>query len=154
MAVTIDGTAGVTIPSTGGLSGVGSNSVQSFLAADVPLGTAGGSFVSGPNTGSVGASGQVWQITAVAMVNNTNNSAAFEIAIYNGSTYIANVQDTVWSANSTGVTTITATVTLTGATTFTLRARALADNNSNLKTTGAATGAANKATSITATRLS
>lgn len=139
---------------TGVLTGVGSNSATTFLGADVALGTAGGAFVNGPNTGSIGASGQVWLIIAVGNFNNTVNAALYEMAIFNGSVYIADSEDIVAGANGYSTTTIAAVVTLSAATTFTLRARALTENNTLLKTTGGASGIANKATSITAVRLS
>lgn len=154
ISISATGVPTITTPTISGvMTGVGSNSVTTFLGADVALGTAGGSFVSGPNTGSIGSNGEIWLIMAVACVNNTNNSALYEVALYNGSAYIANSEDTVCLSTAYSVTTIMAVVTLTAATTYTLRARAITDNFSNLKTTGGTSGVANKATSITAVRL-
>lgn len=124
-----------------------------FLGVDVPLGAAG--FVNGPNTGSIGAAGWVVLVIATGNLLNTDSVGHnHEIGIFNGSAYIAN--SAVFNgANSTSVQiAVSAVVTLSGATTFTLRAHDIgASSTGTLKTTGVATGASNVATSITYVRI-
>lgn len=123
-----------------------------FLGADVALNNV-ANFFSGPNTGSIGASGQVWQITAVATLDDTAGAAAVELAIFDGSVYIANSVTTIPFASGRSMGAVTVVVTLSAATTFTLRAKDLNSASGFIRTTSNATGVANKATSITAVRL-
>lgn len=136
---------------SGVLTGVGSQSATTFLGpASVQLATY-GTVYDIINTGSIGANGQVWQITFIAAIYNTATSDFVEAAIYNGSTYIANYGGyTVGTQGQCLV--VTKVVTLTGATTFTGRAKA-GNTNSYIVTTGNATLASNVSTSITAVRL-
>lgn len=124
-----------------------------FLGSDVGLGTA-AAFLDGPNTGSTGANGQTWLIISVAaLANATGSSANMEAAIFNGSVYIANSSAFFFNTETKEII-IMAVVSLSAATTFTLRARnANGLTGATLLTTGQATGVANKATSITAVRL-
>lgn len=122
-----------------------------FLGSDQAMTVAGG-FVNGPNTGSVGADGQMWLIMAVAAAADASGAANnWEIGIFNGTTYVANPPGTL-PTNSTGDLTAVVIVALSAATTFTLRAK-VQTGNGTLLTTGIASGIANKATSITAVRL-
>jgi hypothetical protein len=131
---------------------VGSSSVQSFLGANVNLNNT-ANFFDGPNTGSIGANGQKWLIIAQGTVYDSATASAQEIAIWNGSAYLANASVTTAAANFGSAIVTIALVTLTGATTFTLRARSQSTTTGVLATTLNATGVANKATSITAVRL-
>lgn len=133
--------AGVAIANTG---------ATTFLANDVALNNV-SNFFSGPNTGSIGASGQTWLIMGTACIGDSG-AANVEAAIFDGTNYIADTSALV-AAGLTLAITVSAVVTLTGATTFTLRAKDLNNTTGTLKTTGAASGVANKATSITAVRL-
>lgn len=135
-------------PPAGAITNTGTTT---FLAADVALNNV-ANFFDGPNTGSIGANGQTWQITAVGTVVCPGAAATGEIAIFNGSAYVAASAGVAPAAGFPVIVTITAAVVLTGAATFTLRAKSN-QATSVLNTTGAATAIANKATSITAVRL-
>lgn len=107
---------------SGLFTGVGSQSVISYLGGNVNL-VAGNTFYDGPNTGSIGANGQIWLIIASGTINNAASAVNGEITIWNGSTYLtAGQMFTTGAATFTGSSTCMAVVTLTGATTFTLRA--------------------------------
>lgn len=124
-----------------------------FLGSDVAYGT-NTTFQSGPNTGSIGANGQIWFVIGTAQqTNSTGGSSNVETAIFDGTSYITNDVNLLFNLETKSCT-VMAVVTLSAATTFTLRGR----NNSgvsgaSMQTTGAATGVANKASSITAIRL-
>ncbi len=124
-----------------------------FLAADVNLNNTSNWF-SGPNTGSIGASGQVWLISAFATMIDTAGIAQFELGIFNGSTYLTDLANTSAGASAYLSMASAVVVTLSGATTFTARARDNSSTSGVLKTTGAGNGASNVATSITAIRIS
>jgi hypothetical protein len=129
-----------------------SQSATTFLAGgDISL-TNPANFFSGPNTGSIGATGQTWLIMATAVLADTGASATLEAAIYNGSAYIADITCVAVPANQTIAVPLTAVVTLTGATTFTLQAKDQSNATGLMRANGSI--AANKATSITAIRLS
>jgi hypothetical protein len=132
----------------------GANSVTVFLAADLVYGTS-TAFQDGPNTGAIGAAGQIWAIGATAQNGNaTGANANIETAIFNGSVYIANDNNLLFNAEAKTTTLAPVIVTLTGPTTFTLRGRnASGAAGSMMQTTGVATGVANKASYITAIRL-
>lgn len=136
----------------GVFTGVGSQSVQSFAGAVVTVPTI-GAFANGPNTGSIGASGQVWKITGeVTYVNSSGGNMTATIDLYDGT----NSLTTKTGAAATGFSiplTVSRIVTLTGATTFTVRATDNVGGNLGYMATSASYGAANKATSITAERL-
>lgn len=121
-----------------------------FLGADVPV-TVAGTFVNGPNTGSIGANGQTWLIMACLTYNAGTNVQAWA-RIHNGTSAIIDTDVN----NASGFTTasLAIVVALSAATTFTLQAT---DNGGAstgaMKTTAGANGTANKGTSITAVRL-
>ena len=133
-----------------GATGPGFGGATTFLGADVALNNT-ANFFDGPNTGSIGANGQIWLIIGVVSLVSTVG-ANVEAGIFNGTAYIANSAGTV-AGNFYLPITVCAVVTLTAAMTFTLRAKDSSNVNGTLLTTGVATGAANKATSITAIRL-
>jgi hypothetical protein len=132
--------------------GVATGVGTTFLGADVNLNNT-ANFFSGPNTGSIGASGQVWLIIGTATFTDTAGGATCEAAIFDGTNYIANSATRLPSANVNGTVTVQKVVTLTGATTFTLRGKDVTSTSGVLVTTGLTTGVANAATSITAIRL-
>lgn len=124
-----------------------------FLAADVNLNNT-ANFFDGPNTGSVGANGQTWLLTAVANINDTAGAAHVEAAIFNGTTYIAADTATISAAGYYITITLSVIVSLSAATTFTLRAKDQSRTTGTLLTTGLSTAVSNKTTYITAIRLS
>jgi hypothetical protein len=137
---------------TRSVAAITNTGATTFLGADVALNNV-ANFFNGPNTGSIGASGQVWLIIGVAQLTDTAGIAALEAAIFDGTNYIANSVGQNFAASARVPVTICAVVTLSGATTFTLRAKDPTSVSGVLKTTDAASGVANKATSITAVRL-
>jgi len=150
-AQSVVGNGGISLFPNSSIDLSGQN-VTAFLGANVNLNVT-ANFFDGPTTGSIGAAGQVWLIIVTACVYDTVASSAQEIAIWNGSAYVANVSATTAGANLVQNLTTNAIVTLSGATTFTLRARSQTTTTGLLATTANATGVANKATSITAIRL-
>jgi len=136
---------------SGTVNGIGSQSATTFLGGDVPVPTA-NTYANGPNTGSIGASGQTWLIIAGGDVLTGGSGAQVALRIFNGSAGIkdcnASLAATTWASMEMSV-----IVVLSAATTFTLQVTDNAGgNNTNLKTTGT-NGTANKATSISAVRL-
>lgn len=136
------------------VAAIANSGATTFLGADVALNNT-SNFFNGPNTGSIGASGQTWLIIAVAqLTDNSGAGNALEAAIFDGTGYIANSLGQSINAGSRMTVTICAVATLSGATTFTLRAKDLGSTSGVLKTSDSASGIANRATSITAVRLS
>lgn len=131
----------------------GASSVTAFLGADVALNNT-ANYFDGPNTGSIGANGQMWFLTATGTYTDTSAAATIVLAIYNGTSYICSSVSSVAATNFMASHTVSAVVTLSAATTFTLRARDVSTTNGSLLTSGSASAVANKATSITAVRLS
>lgn len=132
--------------------GVSLTSSQTFLGSNVNLNNT-ANYFNIVNTGSVGASGQVWFVQGVLCVTDTAGAAAIPTRIWDGSStvYCESVGD-IRGANAQTVITINALVTLSGATTFYLSAKDASLTTGIAQTTGTA-GTANKATSITAIRL-
>lgn len=125
---------------------------QTFLAADVALNNT-GSFFNGPNTGSIGASGQKWRISAAAQLNDTAGAAQFRARIHDGTNPLVGQASTSAAAGFLTTINLEIDVTLSAATTFTLQAQ---DPNSTSGTllTSATVGVSNKSTWIRAERLS
>lgn len=122
MSVTIDGTNGVTIPTGGLLTGVGSDSATTFQVGNVSL-TSSSTWYNGPNTGSIGASGQKWLIIGHGQLTNTAGVSSLGIRLYNGSAAIAESFTRNQTASGYVDCSVFAVVTLSAATTFTLQAR-------------------------------
>lgn len=135
-----------------GFPGATSGNATTFLGANVTVNNT-ANFFSGPNTGSIGASGQVWKISAVACLLDSAGAATWEAAIFDGSAYVADVTFTQPAAGCTIVIPVEKVISLSGATTFTLRAKDASSTNGLILTSGAATGVANTASSITAVRI-
>jgi hypothetical protein len=112
----------------------------------------GANFFDGPNTGSIGANGQTWLIMAGGVIASPSAATTGEFAIYNGSAYIADTTSVGTTANFPSAVSLAVVVALSGATTFTLRAKGN-DTTAVLLTTGLSSGVTNKATYITAVRL-
>lgn len=121
-----------------------------FLGSDVPITT--GNVGNGPNTGSFGAAGWVVLLLGTGLFLDTsgvvNNG---ELAFHDGTNYLADTPSNIIASGRAAIA-ISAVVTLSAATTFTLRAKAIS-GGLTLLTTGNASLIANKATSITAVRL-
>jgi hypothetical protein len=107
------------------------------------------------NTGSVGAAGQVWKITAYACVLDTVGAARINVRIWDGTTVYAESSSATLFATSSFPNTIPviAIVTLSAATTFRLSCQDVTSVNGLVRPTGNA-GTANKATCIIAERVS
>jgi hypothetical protein len=147
-----NGTASTDAMAYGQRPGAATGNGTTFLGANVNLNNT-ANFFNGPNTGAIGASGEVWLIIGVANISDANGAAQTEAALFDGTSYIANSQMQVDAATREVTITIVAVVTLSGATTFTLRAKDQSSTSGLLQTTGAATAVTNKATSITAVRI-
>lgn len=151
-APAIAGSTTINLPATTGTMAlnVSGENATSFLGADVNMSSANTPY-DGPNTGSIGASGQMWLIMATIAAWDTVGSAIIQTGIWNGSSYIT--AESLYSTGTQGVViTMHCVVTLSGATTFTLRGQSNT-TTSVIKTTGNASLASNKSTNITAVRL-
>lgn len=135
------------------VAGAANTGSTTFLGANVTLNNT-ATYFSGPNTGSIGASGQTWLIIAVGCAYDTAGSTKFCMRIYDGTTPYADTEGASLGANAAVNMTATAVVTLSAATTFTLQMKDVLSTAGVLLTTGPNSAAANKATSITAVRLS
>jgi hypothetical protein len=122
-----------------------------FLANDVALNNT-ANFFAGPNTGSIGASGQVWLIMATATMSDSGAAAVMEATIFDGTTRYAGSLATTFAATAKISISVSVVVTLTAATTFTLSVKDQSATTGTLLTTGGG-ASTNKATSITAVRL-
>jgi hypothetical protein len=128
------------------------SAAQTFLGSDVALNNT-ANYFNVVNTGSIGASGQVWQITATVTCVDTGGAALFRCRIWDGSSSVYACQEqTSVGASSETCATIAATVTLSAATTFHLSIKDSTATTGKALTTGNA-DTANKSTSITAVRL-
>jgi hypothetical protein len=128
-----------------------SQSATTFLTSGVTLNNT-ALFFNGPNTGSIGAAGQTWLIMANAQMQDGIGAALFEAVIFNGASNVADMLATSSSAGASVTISLSAVVTLAAATTFTLQVKDQTSTGGLLAASGSAT--ANKATSITAIRLS
>jgi hypothetical protein len=128
-----------------------SQSATTFLTSGVTLNNV-SNFFNGPNTGSIGAAGQTWLIMANAQMQDGIGAALFEAVIFNGASNVADMLATSSSAGASLTISLSAVVTLAAATTFTLQVKDQTSTGGLLAASGSAT--ANKATSITAIRLS
>lgn len=127
------------------------------LTSSVAISTAPASPTSIINTGSIGASGQVWLIMATLAFVNTGAATVCSGAISNGTGLIAAGEATGPTTNQGEVMSLNAVVTLSAATTFTLLAAANAANTFAIRAflvnTTFAPSAADKMTNITAVRI-
>lgn len=106
------------------------------------------------NTGSIGAAGQVWEITGVALIGASDNSATVAgVTIYDGTTYIARGGGVAVATANWPVTSVCrAVATLTGPTTFTLYGTGNAGNTYAFQA-GYGLGSTNTASFISARRI-
>lgn len=126
--------------------------VQAFLGADVNLNNT-ANFFSGPNTGSIGASGQVWLISGSGSFIDSVQ-AQCEATIFDGTNHLVAETGTIDISNGRLNIYVSVIVTLSAATTFTLKAKDQTNTSGILATSAGATGVANKVTWIQAVRLS
>lgn len=133
--------------------GIVQTGVTTFLGGDVALNST-ANFFNICNTGSIGAAGQTWELSATATCTDTGGAAAIIARIWDGSaTTYASSPTTVAGANvNTQVSISPVVVTLSGATTFHLSMKDATLTTGVAQTSGI-TGAANKATWITAKRI-
>lgn len=144
------------LPAVDGSALLGMNAANdgatTYLALDVALNNT-GTYFNGPNTGSIGANGQVWLISVNAQANDTVGQAVIEVAIHDGTNFIVAGNGTTQGGQGLNMN-LMKVVTLTGPTTFTLKARGANLTTSVLQTTGSFSSSVfNKSTSITAVRL-
>ena len=131
----------------------GATGGQTFLAADVAL-NATGTVFSILNTGSIGAAGQVFDIDISAACVDTTAVALFNIGIHDGTNYLVATGATSGGVNFRLQVTLSVRVTLTAATTFTLRAQDASTVSGVVATSaGSPFGVTNKATYIKWTRV-
>jgi hypothetical protein len=94
------------------------NDVTTFLTgASVLIGNGTTAIV---NTGSIGAAGQKWEITGVALIGATSGATLAGVAIWNGSAWVATGGGVATFDNWPVTSICRCVVTLSGATTFTL----------------------------------
>lgn len=124
-----------------------------FLGADVTLNNT-GTYFNGPNTGSIGANGEVWLITATACCLSTASLSNFCVRISDGASVYADTETTSHAANLATNLSISVVVTLTAAATFTLQCKDAFTTSGKLLKTGPNSALAGRATCITAVRLS
>ena len=122
-----------------------------FLGADVPLDNT-GLFFDGPNSSPVGNAGQKWLIIAAAVIDSPAGPTTGEMAIHDGTTFIASQCDVGPNANWPAIPHLAFEWRLSGPTTFTMKCRANS-TSAVLRTTGLASAVANKATFLTVVRL-
>lgn len=143
----------ITMPDADVTIGLGAATgvAQTFLAGDIALNNT-SNYFDVCNTGSIGASGQKWKISATVCLVDTAGSANFLIRIWDSSTVYVETQCSTATANYFSTCTVTAIVTLSGAATFQLSCKDLTNATGVAKTTASA-GTANKATWIVAERM-
>lgn len=141
-------------PASGNLancSGFPTNTnVMSYLVGNVTM-TTGGTWYNGPNTGSIGAAGQVWMVVGSGLITWPTGAVYGELSIHDGTNYLA-FSGTVGAASGWPAIGIPWWIgTLSGPTTFTLRAVAN-QSSCTLQGTTIVYGN-NKCTYISAVRL-
>jgi hypothetical protein len=135
ISISASGVPTITAPTFSGIvSGLGSQSVASYLAADVTM-TLANTWYDGPNTGSIGANGQIWVILAKGEITNAGAAVAGEISIHDGTTFLTGGSSVGGSSTWTAVGVGMYFVTLTGPTTFTLKAAGNAASSALRSTT-------------------
>ena len=135
---------------TNGTNFLSVNDVTTFLTSGNVL--IGNGTVAIINTGSIGAAGQKWEITGVALIGATSGATVAGVAIWNGSSYVAQGGGVATFDNWPVTSICRCVVTLSGATTFTLYGTG---NNANCYAfyQGYGTGSAGGASFISARRL-
>lgn len=135
-----------------GYAALASGSATNFMGGDLALNNT-ANFFDGPTSGSIGASGQVWLVMGSAFLTDTAGAAIGEIGIFNGTSYLTNTSVQIPAANSVVNAVTMIVVTLSAATTFTLRARDQTATTGVLKTSASASETGNRATSLTTIRI-
>jgi hypothetical protein len=123
-------------------AGASASNVYAALGSNQATGAA-SNYANGPNTGVIGAAGQVWLVMGVAVVSNTTGYDFFNVRLWNGAAQLGPpIACATINGNPVAVH-VANIVTLAAATTFTLQA---ADNSS-------ANGSINTPSWIAAIRL-
>lgn len=126
---------------------------QTFLGADLALNNTATVF-NGPNTGSIGANGQTWNIEVSASCFNSGGTGTFDIGVHDGTNYLVATRALTAAINIRNQITISVIVTLTAATTFTMKCQDTVSTNSTIATSaGSPFSLANHASYIKAVRL-
>lgn len=125
---------------------------QTFLGSDVLLNNA-SNYFDIVNTGSIGAAGQTWKITSVALCTDTSAAANVLHRIWDGTTVYAETNTGISGAGAQSPSTLVAIVTLAAAATFRQSAKDLSSTSGKVLTTGNS-GTANKASCIIAEQIS
>lgn len=121
LALQVGGTNVMAFSSSGILTGMTAQSVLTYNGSLVSMPSA-STWYNGPNTGSIGAAGQKWLVVASGVVFNNSTAVLGEIAIHDGTNFIATQYNVGAGSQWPSVSTASAIVTLSGATTFTLKA--------------------------------
>lgn len=139
-------------PNGGSESFIGPTSgATTFLLADVPI-TPTGTWVSGPNTGSVGGAGQLWAFLGIATMLANVGVERLSARLWDGTTgYMEDGAVTV-AANDEVCVTVFVILPLSGAITITLQARDT-NNTGVLKTSISGATTPNISTNVSAWRL-
>lgn len=103
-----------------GISSPGSSSVISYQTTNVNAVLA-NTWYDGPNTGSIGANGEKWLIVASAVIAYSGGAVLGEVAIHDGTNYLAAQWNVGAGANWPAVATASYIWSSTGAKTFTLK---------------------------------
>lgn len=126
-------------------------SASSFLANDVTL-TVTGTYYNGPNTGSIGSNGQTWALLAKGTAVDSGAAALFRFQIHDGTNIVATGAQSSGGSGFNASVTIAKVVSLSGPTTFTLKAADMTSSNGTLMSSDDS-NATKFASSITAIRL-
>jgi hypothetical protein len=132
--------------------GNNSGSITNFLSADVPM-LVTGTFVNGPNTGAIGGSGQEWLIIAQAGVSDSVGAATFSFQVHDGTNVVSTAGCSTGGAGFGSTATFDRKMTLSGPTTYTLKAANFTRSGGTLSCSNDS-GVTKFATGITAIRLS
>lgn len=143
----------ITMPDADVTLGLGAAAgvAQSFLGSDTALNNT-GTYFNVVNTGSIGASGQVWLLIGTACVEDTAGAARINVRIWDATTTFVETTHSGPAAGIPSVVTVMAIVTPSAAATYHLSCKDVTSTSGQVRTTSSA-GTANKATSITAIRL-
>lgn len=114
------------LSASGILTGLTADSVGVFQSGNVTLTTA-NTWYSSVNTGAIGAAGQTWLILAKGEITLATGAIAGEIAIHDGTNFLSGGSNVGGAAGWTSVCVAMYFATLTGPTTFTLKAAANAN---------------------------
>lgn len=145
------GTNVIQISAAGVVTSPLSSTQITYLGANVTM-TSANTWYDGPNTGSIGAANQKWLIIACGSIQNAAGAVYGEIAIHDGTNFLAAQGSVGGNTSWQALGTASYIVTLSGATTFTLKGAANAANSTLLA--GGSYNTTKSPTYIIAMRLS